>query len=317
MIRMLTVLVGLAALAWSGWWVVGRNAALSGIEAGIVAAEAQGWTIAYDDLGVAGFPNRFDTTATDLSVATPEGWGLTAPFLQVFALSYRPNHVIAVAPHEMRVATPAGAAEIRSDDLRASAVTSPSRGEIDRATVTAEALTLDGRGWTVGLSSGQVAVRQAGGPETYEIAAGLSDIRPGGPAWEAMPPGPLPARIGAVRLDALVMLDGPAIAGATPSFRSVDLRSLSMGWDGVRLDLSGPIRVDSDGLPSGSLTLRAEGWRDLLGMAVAAGFVTGVQEPLLAAGLGGLSQPDGSVEIPVVLRGGVISLAGFPLGPIF
>ena len=317
MARWLTIAVVVAGLLWGGWWVVGRQGVLRGAEAAIESARAQGWTIGYDDLSVTGFPNRFDTTLDAVSVATPEGWGLTAPFLQVFALSYRPNHIIAVAPHEMAVATPAGTAEIRSDDLRASAVVALADRALDRATVTAEALAVDARGWTLAVSSGQIALRRAGSPTTFDLAAGLSNIDPGGPLWQQLGRSVLPGRIDSFDLDAGLVLDDPLSPGNRPRPVSADLRRLGIAWEGVRLDLSGPLTFDRTGRPSGALRLRARGWDELLDMAAAMGLIPAQQLPLLAAGLGGMADGEGVLEVPVTLENGVLGIAGFPIGPVF
>ena len=98
------VLLGVTALLgalWAGYWVVGSSAAQSGMADWFDERRAEGWVAEYDDLAVRGFPNRFDAGFTEISLADP-GTGLAwqAPFFQLLALSYKPNHVIAVWPDE-------------------------------------------------------------------------------------------------------------------------------------------------------------------------------------------------------------------------
>ena len=101
--RRLLVVVLVAALAWGGYWFVGARAVESGLTAWIDQRRAEGWAADYATLNTRGFPNRFDTTITDLQLADPHtGVAWTAPFFQILALSYRPNHVIAVWPDSRR-----------------------------------------------------------------------------------------------------------------------------------------------------------------------------------------------------------------------
>ncbi len=172
MMRWLVGLVIAAAVLWAGWWLAGSTLVLRGATAGIEDLRAEGWDIVYDDLSVAGFPSRFDVTVDAPDVTSPDGgFGFAAPFLQVFALSYRVNHIIAVAPHEMTVRLPQSDLVVTSEDLRASVVGS---GLTDPVLVRA---TLAGR--TVEAALGdlgatvdavQLATRQAGGETLHDVA---------------------------------------------------------------------------------------------------------------------------------------------------
>jgi hypothetical protein len=95
----------------------------AGAKAWFADRSAQGWVADYDTIETRGFPSRFDTTINTLELADPRtGWAWSAPFFQVFALSYKPNHIIAVWPNEQTIATPLARANITAEDMRASAV---------------------------------------------------------------------------------------------------------------------------------------------------------------------------------------------------
>ena len=116
-----------AALFWSGYWLIGAQAARRGVEAWFEARRAEGWAAGYADLSVWGFPNRFDVTLDAVELSDPEaGLAWSAPYFQLFALSYRPHHVIAVWPHEQQIETPLGNYRLISHDMRASLVVAAS-----------------------------------------------------------------------------------------------------------------------------------------------------------------------------------------------
>ena len=123
--RLLVVSVVGAAL-WSGYWLVAMRGAQAGFESWFAARRAERWQAEYAGLSVRGFPNRIDTTF-DRPVLADPGTGLAweAPFFQIFALSYRPNHVIAVWPGQQRLSTPQAKYDIASADMRASLVMAP------------------------------------------------------------------------------------------------------------------------------------------------------------------------------------------------
>ncbi|WP_298436299.1 DUF2125 domain-containing protein [uncultured Jannaschia sp.] len=317
MAKWLTILAIAAALLWSGWWIVGSQAVSRGAEAGIAAARDAGWRVEYEDLSVSGFPNRFDTTVDAPDILAPSGWGVTAPFLQVFALSYRPNEVIAVAPGQLTVATPAGPVEVTSDDLRASATVTPSTTpELERATVVAEGVTVTARAGGLALARGQLASRAVGSPLRHDVALSLSDLAPDRFALSLVDPeGRLPAAIESVELDGTVELDRPLAAGAEPRLRALDLRRGDLRWGEVALDFAGRLDVDGGGLPSGVLTLEAEGWDVLLDLAVGAGLLPSDRLPLVAAVLGGMAE-DGRIAVELTLREGAAFLGPIPLGPL-
>src|SRR5690606_13559785 len=142
LMRLLLAIVIIAAAAWAGYWFIGSSALRSGITAWFDARESEGWVADYSKISVRGFPNRFDTNLTDVDLQDPvSGLGWQAPFFQVFSLSYKPYHVIAVWPHEQRILAPEGAYKLSSTDMRASLVLEAStKFAPKRSTLTAENL---------------------------------------------------------------------------------------------------------------------------------------------------------------------------------
>ena len=124
--RKLLVLIFALAALWSGYWFVGATAVERGTQVLLDDLRAQGWQVEVADVGTRGFPNRFDTTATQVKLADPlGGFTWTAPFFQVLALSYKPNHVIAALPESQSFELPGQTLQVDSTRMRASLVVEP------------------------------------------------------------------------------------------------------------------------------------------------------------------------------------------------
>ena len=319
MIKWLTGIAAVVALAWSGWWVIGSRALDRALKEGIEAARAQGWRIDYDDLSVAGFPNRFDTTMTAPHVTTPGGAvDLTAPFVQVFALAYRPNHVIAVAPREMALEVPGEVIEITDADLRGSLVTTGAADPVlDRSTVTAEGLRIAVADLWAEIGTGRFATRTVGDATRHEIGLSLSDIALSPAARAALDPEErLPQRLDGIEVDVVVALTDAVGAGRDPRPTALDVQRLEIVWGETRAALTGALDVGPGGLPEGDLVLALEGWAPLLEAAAAGGLIPAGQARLLAAGIGGLADGAGVANVPVTVAEGRIGVMGLPLGSL-
>ncbi len=82
--RALVIVIGLAALLWSGYWLIGASRATKGTRDWLDARSVDGWMAGAADIRTRGFPNRFDTTLTEPRLALPSGQAVwSAPFLQI------------------------------------------------------------------------------------------------------------------------------------------------------------------------------------------------------------------------------------------
>ena len=308
--RWLVIVVLVLASLWGGYWFVGRDVLRDHIDAAVVAAEAEGWRIAWDDLGIHGFPNRFDTTLTEPDVTVPDGtlrWH--APFLQVFALSYRPNEIIAVAPHQMTFEGPWGQVIVTSTDLRASGTVALSATPDPReGTAVGEALGLDGGAWRLDMARAQLAARRAAEPEGWDVALDLLDVRPGGALAAALDPaGARPQIVDSLDVDATWGPDGAAY--------DLDLRRADLVWGELQIDADGTFAVGPDGMPEGTLTVALRGTEAALTLLRGWDVVSEAQVPLLEAGLAGMAEGDGSARFDLTFADGQMRLGPIPLGP--
>lgn len=326
--RLLLTLVALGALLWSGYWYVNATAVKGAFETWFQERRADGWMAEAAAIDVAGYPNRIDTTFSDLSLADPAtGLAWEVPFFQILTLSYRPNHVIVVWPHEQRLATPYDKFDITSADMRASLVVAPSAAQaLKRLSLTAENLEVAMPGEqadSTDLAALTLAAKRLGDSTSYRLGLRAEGVSPSLP-WKAQvdPAGALPQTLSTLNADVTVTFDTPwdrnAIEHARPQPRAIEVKLAEAKWGKLELQLAGDLMVDSNGLPEGQLTVRARNWRDIIGLGVKSGTLPEVLADSLEDGLGLLAQLAGNPEtldVPLDFRRGRVLLGPVPIGP--
>src|SRR6056297_4061554 len=327
--RALLVVILLAAGLWSAYWVIGSRATLGAFERWLDARRDEGWVAEAGALGVQGFPNRFDVVLDDLMLADPEtGLAWEAPRFQINALSYRPNHVIAVWPDTQRLASPLEKYDIQSSDMRASLVLAPdAQLQVDRTALTAETLVIrpvQAEGQTelraLRLAAEHVPLQNAA---TYRLGLAAEGLAPSLP-WRRTvdPDGSLPDTFDAFSADMTIEFDKPwdrsAIEVARPQPRQITLKRAEARWGRLELQAAGAVSVDTQGLPTGEITIKARNWREILQVSVAAGAISPGLAGALEDGLSLLSQLSGNpntLDIPLGFRNGRMLLGPVPIGP--
>ena len=324
--RKLIVVVVVVAGLWGGYWFLGARAMETALGGWLDARAAEGWVAEYDDLRTAGFPNRFDTTVNGLELADPaNGVAWSAPFFQILTLSYRPNHIIAAWPPEQTFATPHERVTLTSDTLRASVVFQPGTAlTLDRSSIELAGLRMvSSAGWSGEIPEGRIATRQTPALENaHDVFFEALRVRPSEPIVAALDPaGLLPPVIETLQIDMTLGLDAPldrfAIERARPAITSVDLREVRARWGDMDLRASGELTVDAQGIPTGSVTVRAENWRQMLEVARTAGVVPEQFLPTVARALevlAGMSGSPDTLDAPLTFQRGFITFGPFPLG---
>lgn len=325
--RMLIAIIVMAA-AWSGYWFYATYNVKREFAEWFQDRRDRGWVAEYSDLSVAGFPNRVDTTFSDLSLADPEtGWAWDAPFFQIMTLSYKPNHIIAVWPNEQRLATPQEKLTITSTQLQASLVLQAGEAlPLDRANLVADTLTLatqDGQATT--MTALRAAIQsQPDDPNSYRFALETDGFAPPmqfrgliGAADH------LPRTFDALRAQVTVSFDErwdrAAVERRRPQPTRIDLQLAEAKWGDLELMLAGAADVDDLGRLNGSLTIKARNWRDIVDMAVASGQVSRKMGERLTDAFKLLSQMAGNpntLDIPLDFRKGTIYLGPVPVGKL-
>ncbi|MCV2893071.1 DUF2125 domain-containing protein [Lentibacter sp. XHP0401] len=318
--KLLILIVAVASL-WSGYWFIGASGVKSGFTNWFEARRLDGWQADYSDLAVKGFPNRFDTTLTDPALADPNtGLAWSAPFVQIFALSYKPNHIIAAFPEWQTLASPFAKLSLQSEDMRASMVMEPNTAlAFNRANLAAGALTITAEdGARTKLSGLQVALTRESGAD-YRAAFNADGLAPPLPARIT---GDLPDTLSTFRADATLGFtkawDITALEEGRPQPTSLKLHLAEAEWGKLKLAAAGDLTIDSAGTPTGTLTLKARNWREILTLAKAAGVLPESLADQVEQGLTLLAGLSGNVEtldIPLGFSGGFIKLGPVPIAP--
>ena len=323
MVRLIVILL-VGSLGWMVWWVVGHTAYEKGLTAWVDQRRAEGWAADVGSLKTAGFPNRFDTTLTDLRLADPEtGVAWNAPFLQLLSLAYKPHQVIAVFPQTHRFSTPLGAFDISHEDARASLFLKPETSlGLDQAILVLTGLELDAdEGWTTRLTTGRFAAESVPAAEnTYRIGGDIKELTPSTPVRRLLDPARvLPDTVDSLRLDATAAFDRPwdrfAVEDARPQPTRIDLTELSAQWGTVTFKATGEVDVTADGFPEGEITVRAVEWRKILDMAVVSGVLPESAADPLKRGLELMSGPRDTLDATLGFRGGFVRLGIIPIAP--
>ncbi|WP_293447346.1 DUF2125 domain-containing protein [Planktotalea sp.] len=323
--RLLFVILTAAAL-YAGYWFIGSNGATAGFERWFEDRRNEGWVAEYDSITTNGFPSRFDTTISDLSLADPEtGVAYSAPFLQVFALSYKPEHLIAVWPNEQTISSPFGKAAITSTDMRASLIVKKSASlALEKANYVTEGLVAKmDDGHEYGASKVLMAVeRKATELNSYHFGVEARDLILPQPANIRLEAGLLPQTLEFARGDVTASFDAPwdlnALQSARPQPTRIDVKLIEAKWGQLELRIAGGFDVDSTGRADGQITIKAQNWRDILAISAATGLipkqlVRPIDQALSL--LSGLSGNRNTLDLPLALVGGQMKLGPIPLGP--
>lgn len=323
--KRLLILVLVVAAIWSGWWLAGAGGMKTAYRSWFEARQAEGWQAEYADLSLRGFPNRFDLTLEAPQLADPEtGWAWQAPFFQLFALAYRPNHVIAVWPKEQTLANPQETITVRTEDMRASLVVNPSPDlPIARSNLVIEGLNMTSDlDWSISADKMQLALREREiTPNRYQIALIAEGLTPPAALREAAQTG-LPAAFETLESDLDVSFDRPwdrfALERARPQPRSIRITTMKAQWGAMLFQMKGDLTVDEVGVPEGELAIQARNWRDMIALARSSAEVSPAALDFLESALGLVAQMSGNennLDLTLAFKGGATYLGPLPIGP--
>lgn len=272
-IKAFTVLAVLATLAWGGYWFAGSRALDRALTEGL-ARQSQLTVAGHRILG---FPNRFDITLDQPRLTLPGGvW--SADFVQLFALSYRLNHLIAVFAPEQRLTVAGRDLRVGASDLRASVQMEAGLDlPLDQVALVGADLAVTDQGAVHRLGALRVGTRRLAG-DVHEVALLAEEVQPDPAVMDRLDPaGALPRHFRLLRLDAEVQTDRPldrhTLTGAPPRLTRLTLTGARIGWVDSEVSLTGRLTPDAQGNLSGEVSLRIDGWPAFLDRARAAGLL--------------------------------------------
>lgn len=324
--KIIYLMLGISVL-WGGYWLVGARTVESEFRTWLDNNQVQGLQTDYASLATRGFPNRFDTTITDVDFYDDNnGLGWKAPFVQIFALSYKPNHIIAAWPNEQTIRTTGGTYSIGSDKMRASVVLNPNTSlTFNRSVLEIENLILGSTaGKAAELKNGLISARQTvGRPNSYDFSMALSAIKPP-PEFVALFAGEteMPATVDDISIRATVDFDRPwdvnSANGVAPKLIRVQFDNISTRWGDLHVAGQGHLQITSSGMPEGRIDISAKNWRSILQAFINTGWVdpndskTAISFLEIVAAMSG--EPD-TLKAPLEFQKGRMSFGPIPLGP--
>lgn len=317
--RLVKWLFGLAVLAtalWCLYWFTASQTLRVALAEVLAQPDLPLRTQGYS---VRGFPNRFDVTLDEPRLDLPE-FGWSAPFVQVFALSYRPHHVIAVFPPVQEGHLGGLEWRLAASDARASALGAPTRNlELERSVAVIEGADLTAGGTRWRMEALRLAIRRTAAG-SYEAVAEAEAVFPD-PAMmdEADPQAIWPRRIAVMRVDLALdfarPLDLDLARGAALPPPAVALTGARLAWDGADLHLTGRVDLGAPEGPAGDLVLAVTGWADVVDRLARAGILTAEQRAWVDGMAPGLTRSGDAqaVDIPLRVEAGQVRLGSMVL----
>lgn len=282
--RIIILTMVLLAVGWGGFWLIASRTTERVLTGWLEDRQAEGWSVSYAGLDTSGFPNRLDTTITELSLTDPDtGIRWSAPVFQNLSLVYRPTHVIAVLPGRHTFATSAVTHHVESDRFRASVVFAPALElPIQRSTIELRDGVINSqagdRTSTLGVSDAVLSMRETPGAtgHVYDLSLRASGVRPDAALMQRLSrSGAFQDTLDQIEVQATIRFDAPwdryALERARPQPREIALDQVTAQWGKLSLAASGTLTVNAEGQLQGALQIKAEQWRDMITVARASG----------------------------------------------
>ena len=320
--RALLWIVLAATAVWTGYWWLGASQIESEVKAWF--AQQPPGVVRASSVEVHGIPNRFDLTVSDLVLADPaRAMQVSSPFVQIYAMAWKPWHVIAALPSGQVITLPDQIVTVGSESIRASVQVHPSTaltlnelvGEAAGVTLSSDA------GWTVGFTHTAVSMAEdVTRANSYRLGLRVAEIAPDATLLQALAATDLPDLVDEVFLDGHAVLTAPLdrnAATSKPQLTALEIADARVTWGALKFSAKGMLTAGPDGLAEGEIALRVEGWKRLPPILVALGLVKPDVAPTVERMLGIVAQQGGDLEvlqIKLICKDGRMVLGPLPLG---
>ncbi len=324
--RLIRVII-FAALAWSAYWFVAGYGLRNAITSWFDQQQDLGWQADFSDVATAGYPAHHLTRLNNPALADPvNGTAWSADWIEFQSPAIWPGRqVLRFAETPQRLSYYDQTSTIEADALQAELQLQPGVAlMLEKMALTAGPwmITEDtetlAAGSTLGLIMEQTAV-----PEAYMISGKVDGFTPGDDLRSLMKSAAsLPQAFDTLELDMVATFDKPwdrsALEQSRPQPTQIDLNLAEIKWGELRLFAAGELDVDTQGIPTGEIAIKAENWRDMIAMANAAGALPDqAVDPVTRAlnFLAGLGGNPNALDLQLNFRDGFVALGPLPLGP--
>lgn len=325
--RWLIGLVLAGAALWSGYWYLGALGIERASSAWFDERRAEGWAADAATIETSGYPVAFRTVLRDVALADPAtglAWG--APEFTFEAPTYAPTRITAELRGDQTLASPFERLTLQSEQLRADVGFAPGPSlTLQESAARAETLTLiSSQGWRVSLGTALATTDLVeGDPLVHHLQADVAGFTPDAGFKAQVDPGDLlPDAVETLSLDVTATFDAPwdrfAVEDARPQPQVIELALMRGQWGPLDLRAAGRLEIDAEGVAEGRIDVKADNWREMLEIAVAAELLPRDLAPTIERALevlAGLSGNPRSIDVPLSFQNGFYSLGPLPLGP--
>ncbi len=316
-----------AALAWSAYWYIAGYTIRQGVSGWFTEQVSLGWQADYAGLSTSGYPLRHVTTLENPALADPtNGTAWRADWLDLDSPAIWPgSQRIHFPPSPQRLSYLDQTVVLQARDMLADLHLTPGVDLVlERMALSSGPFAVSGQdGHILAAESLNVEMSQEDQPETYHFGVDAAQFTPGENVRKlARNTAALPASFEDLKLDMSIRFDRPwdrrALEKRRPQPVGIDLRLAQANWGALSLFAAGQMTIDGNGIPTGTVSVRAENWRDMLAMAQASGAIPELALEPTAKVLNMLSRISGNSEtldVELSLKNGFVSLGPFPIGP--
>ncbi|NOD62321.1 MULTISPECIES: DUF2125 domain-containing protein [unclassified Ruegeria] len=324
--HLLRVFIFIAVL-WSAYWFIAGYGLRNAITGWFDQQQELGWQADFSDVATAGYPTHHTTRLNNPALADPvTGTAWSADWIEFESPAIWPGRqILRFADTPQRLSYFDQTATIEANALQAHLQLRPG------VALVLEKMALTAGPWSItenaqALAAGEtleLLMEQTATPEAYSMVVRVDGFTPGDDLRNLMETATsLPQSFDTLELDMVAAFDKPwdrsALEQGRPQPVRIDLKLAEAKWGGLRLFATGALDVDTQGIPTGEIAVKAENWRDMIAMANAAGAlpdqaVDPVTRALnFMAGLGG--NPN-ALDLQLNFRDGFVALGPLPLGP--
>jgi hypothetical protein len=315
-------IVAIFGILFGGYWFGGSWAIQAGAKQVFAQQTAQGMVASYTDLGVSGFPTRFNLTLDGLDIGNPvTGVRWQTPQLQVMAATWKPWQVIAVLDQDQVIDLPDQKISVSLIDGRASVTVLPDTTlGLSRLAASATGVVVGSdAGWRMAANVVEAhTALDATSNVAHTFTVDATDVLPDAAVISATG---LDATISKIRLAGMATFSAPLdrTAGETqPRLVGFRLDEGQLDWGDLQVTAKGDIAPGADGLAEGRIDISITGWRKIVPALVGAGAIKPEIAPTVEGMLGAMAAQGGDPEVlmvPLVYTNGRGTLGPLPLGP--
>lgn len=322
-VRLLVVL----AVLWSAWWWGAGYMTRSAVSQWFATQADEGWQAEFSSISTTGYPIWHRTRIAYPTLADPQtGVAWRADWLGLESRATQPAKQLLVFPET------AQRLSYFDQSLALTANSMQARLHVDpKAQLQVFDLGLSTMAWQVSVEAGTIAsgdgialtMTQGVVAEVYDINAKVENLTIAKSARSLIRiPDALPDAVETLQLDMTVQFTRPwdltALSENRPQPTAIKLSLAEARWGQLQLLAAGQLDLDAQGIPTGTLTVKAENWRQMLVLAVETGALPAElarpteQTLRTLARLGG--NPD-ALDIKLTFQNGRMSVGILPLGP--